>query len=162
MKLRDWRTKHEKRVTYLEKKLTRLQEWSKYKPDKLLFELQKLEDEIARRKRALERGPGLLEKTKVSVDRELKRAQTQLKIQEHKKVELEKSLETQAQNRNLDLTREVEDEDLIAVMEENQRLRDENDALQQRLAELSLQMAAVSETVINGRKIKASRLDSMN
>lgn len=84
-KLRDWKANHEKKVSALERKLERLTEWSKYNPDKLLFELGKLDDEIARRRRAKERGPKLLEKTKTSVEKELQRAQSQLKFQENKK-----------------------------------------------------------------------------
>lgn len=73
---------------------------------------------------------------------------------------MEKSLEATTK-RNLELSYEVDDNDLAEAMEENDRLKEENETLQQRLAELSLQMATVSETVIGGRKIKASRLDSL-
>ena len=82
-KLREWRTKHEKRVAVLEKKLQRLTEWSKYKPDKLIFQLDPIEKEIERRRRAKERGPALLEKTKATVDKELKRCQQQLRAHEN-------------------------------------------------------------------------------
>ncbi|EAX97756.1 hypothetical protein TVAG_080160 [Trichomonas vaginalis G3] len=158
-KLREWRTKHEKRVAVLEKKLQRLTEWSKYKPDKLIFQLDLIEKEIERRKRAKERGPALLEKTKQTVDRELKRCQAQLKAQENAREALEKETNASAMKQNLTFSNEIQSQDLVAVMEENSKLKEENEQLQQRLAELSLQIAAVSQINIGGIKIKASRLD---
>ena len=62
---------------------------------------------------------------------------------------------------------ETQNADLVAVMNENERLKEENEQLQQRLAELSLQIAAVSQITIGGRKneagikLKASRLDGL-
>ena len=160
-KLRDWRTKHEKKVTSLENKLKNLTEWSKYKPDKLIFELEKTEKEIERLKRAKERAPLLLEKTKATVEKELKRCQNQLKAQEAVKDDLEKAANASLIKQNLTFTNEMQNEDLIAVMEENQRLKEENESLQQRLAELSLQIAAVSQINIGGLKVKASRRDGL-
>jgi len=160
-KLRDWRTKHEKKVAALEKKLQRLTEWSKYKPDKLIFQLDTIEKEIERRKRAKERGPALLEKTKVTVEKELKRCQQQLKAQEAVRDELEKAANASIMKQSLSFTNEMQNTDLVAVMEENQQLKEENEALQQRLAELSLQIAAVSQVTIGGIKVKASRRDGL-
>ena len=157
-KLREWRTKHEKRVAILEKKLQRLTEWSKYKPDKLIFQLDTIEKEIERRKRAKERGPALLEKTKVAVDKELKRCQMQLKAHENARDALERETNASAMKQTLTFSNEMQSQDLVAVMEENTQLKEENEQLQQKLAELSLQIAAVSEIQVGGVKIKASRL----
>lgn len=166
-KLREWRQKHEKRVAVLEKKLQRLTEWSKYKPDKLIFELDKIEKEIERRKRAKERSPALLEKTRTTVNKELKRCQYQLQVHEQLKADMEKETTASIAKQNLTLSKEMQNEDLVAVMNENERLKEENEQLQQRLAELSLQIAAVSQITIGGRKneagikVKASRLDGL-
>ncbi|OHT15717.1 hypothetical protein TRFO_13881 [Tritrichomonas foetus] len=166
-KLREWRQKHEKRVSVLEKKLKRLTEWSKYKPDKLIFELDQIEKEIERRKRAKERGPALLEKTKTAVNKELKRCQYQLQVHEQMKADIEKESSASLAKQNLTFSNEMQNADLVAVMNENERLKEENEQLQQRLAELSLQIAAVSQITIGGRKneaglkVKASRLDGL-
>jgi hypothetical protein len=119
-KLREWRAKHEKRVAVLEKKLKRLTEWSKYKPDKLIFELNNTEREIERRRRAKERGPGLLEKTKETVDRELKRCQQQLKVHEPMREELARDAAASVAKQALAASAENEDEELIEAMDENQ------------------------------------------
>lgn len=166
-KLREWRAKHEKRVAVLEKKLKRLTEWSKYKPDKLIFELDTIEKEIERRKRAKERGPALLEKTKATVQKELKRCQYQLKVHETLKDDLEKATNASMMKQSLTFSNEMQTADLVAVMDENERLKEENEQLQQRLAELSLQIAAVSQITVGQRKetggikVKASRLDGL-
>jgi chromosome segregation ATPase len=166
-KLREWRAKHEKRVALLEKKLKRLTEWSKYKPDKLIFELNQIEAEIERRQRAKERGPALLESTKETVDRELQRCQQQLQAHEAMRDELARvAVESEAKH-NLAASVEDPDGQMIEIMEENQRLKEENEGLQQRLAELSLQIAAVSQITVGGEsgeggvKVKASRLDGL-
>lgn len=160
-KLREWRTKHEKRVSALEKKLERLTEWSKYKPDKLVFQLDAIEKEIERRKRAKERGPALLEKTKATVDKELKRCQHQLRLHENVRDELEKATTATTMKQTLQNASDVQSEDLAAVIQENNRLREENEQLQQRLAELSLQIASVSQITVGGVKVKASRRDGL-
>jgi mevalonate kinase len=144
-----------------------LQEWSKYKPDKLIFELNSTENEIERLRRQKERGPALLEKTKETVGRELKRCQQQLKVHETMRSELAKAATASVAKQTLTATAEAQDEQLIEVMEENQRLKEENETLQQRLAELSLQIAAVSQITVGGAKpegglkVKASRLDGL-
>jgi regulator of replication initiation timing len=74
---------------------------------------------------------------------------------------------TQAKQQSLGATGESPDEQMLEVIEENQRLREENEALQQKLAELSLQIAAVSQITVGGSreqgglKVKASRLDGL-
>lgn len=161
-KLREWRTKHEKRVAGLEKKLARLTEWSKYEPDRLLFELDKTQTEIDRLKRSKERAPEILERTKAAVDRELKRAKQQLRAQKAANESLERVANTTMARQTMASTSEVQSEDLVAVMEENSRLKEENEQLQQRLAELSLQMASVSEIRVGGLKLKASRRDGLS
>ena len=167
-KLREWRSKHEKRVAVLEKKLKRLTEWSKYKPDKLIFELDNIEREIERRKRAKERGPALLEKTKASVTKELARCQQQLRVHEALRSDMERVTNATLAKQNMTTPSEADNEDLAEVMSENERLKEENEQLQQRLAELSLQIAAVSEITVGakkgegGIKVKASRLDGMS
>lgn len=166
-KLREWRQKHEKRVAVLEKKLKRLTEWSKYKPDKLIFELDQIEKEIERRKRAKERGPALLEKTRTTVNKELKRCQYQLQVHEQLRADIERESNATTAKQTLTQSPETQNADLVAVMNENERLKEENEQLQQRLAELSLQIAAVSQITIGGRKneagikLKASRLDGL-
>lgn len=166
-KLREWRAKHEKRVAVLEKKLERLRKWSKYKPDKLIFELAKVEKEIERRRRAKERVPALLEKTKATVDGELNRRQRELRKHETRRSTIEKATNASLMQQNMSMTGEMRDDDLAVIMGENARLKGENEALQQRLAELSLQIAAVSQITVGGAsgeggiKVKASRLDGL-
>jgi hypothetical protein len=166
-KLREWRAKHEKKVAVLEKKLKRLTDWSKYKPDKLIFELTVVEREIERRRRSRERGPALLDKTKEAVDREMKRCQQQLKMHETIRDDIAKAATTSPARQSLTVASDTQDEELIEVMEENRQLKEETEALQQRLAELSLQIAAVSQITVGSRrsdgglKIKASRLDGL-
>jgi chromosome segregation ATPase len=166
-KLREWRSKHDKRVAVLEKRLKRLTEWSKYKPDKLIFELNMVEQEIERRKRAKERGPALLEKTRATVGRELKRCQQQLKTHEAMRDDLAKAAAASQTKQSLTPQTESPDEQILEVIDENQRLKEENEALQQKLAELSLQIAAVSQITVGqtradgGIKVKASRLDDL-
>jgi hypothetical protein len=166
-KLKEWRAKHEKKVAVLEKKLKRLTAWSKYKPEKLKFELATIEREIERRKLTKERGPELLEKTKEAVERELQRCHQQLHTHEALRDILAQTANTGAARQATSGSGGAQEEEIIEALEENQRLKEENEALQQRLAELSLQIATVSQITVGrakvegGLKIKASRLDGL-
>ncbi|KAH0791938.1 hypothetical protein GPJ56_004122 [Histomonas meleagridis] len=164
IKLTDWKRKHENKVSILEKKLKKLEKWSKFNPDKLMFELSTLQREIELKRKTKERAPELLEKTKNSINKELSRCKKQLKIHESLKNEYERLANVKPSQTIVDADF-VQNENLEDLMEENKKLKEENEKLQQKLAELNLQIAAVSEitvgskTKIGGLKLKASRLD---
>jgi regulator of replication initiation timing len=101
------------------------------------------------------------------MSKELQRCQYQLKVHESLMAELGKEANASLAQQSIATASETENEDLMAVIEENDRLKDENVTLQQRLAELSLQVAAVSQVTVGatrdggGIKVKASRLDGL-